>query len=176
MAWHQQNHWRILIALVLGLIYGVLAAFKGWGEFTSDWIAPFGAIFLRLLLLIAVPLVLASLITGIASLSDLNKLSRIGGKTIALYVMTTLVALVIGLVAVNILQPGNTVPRFAARPVGRDLRGRRSHARGRGRGCPNPRAAPTHRGHGSGEHSLARLPVTATCLIWCSWPFLWVWR
>ncbi len=110
MAWHQQNHWRILVALTLGLIYGVVAALQGWGGFTANWIAPFGAIFLRLLLLIAVPLVLASLITGIASLSDLNKLSRIGGKTIGLYMMTTLVALVIGLVVVNVLQPGETVP------------------------------------------------------------------
>jgi Na+/H+-dicarboxylate symporter len=96
MSWHRQPHWRILISLVLGLIYGVIAAYAGWGQFTSDWIAPFGAIFFRLLLLVAVPLVLASLVTGIASLSDLNKLSRIGGKTIAIYLATTLVALVIG--------------------------------------------------------------------------------
>ena len=105
-----QTHWRILIALGLGLVYGVMAALQGWGGFTSDWISPFGAIFLRLLLLIAVPLVLASLITGIASLSDLNKLSRIGGKTIAIYLGTTLVALVIGLAVVNLIKPGETVP------------------------------------------------------------------
>jgi proton glutamate symport protein len=105
-----KTHWRILIALGLGLVYGVIAALQGWGGFTSDWISPFGAIFLRLLLLIAVPLVLASLITGIASLSDLNKLSRIGGKTIAIYLGTTLVALVIGLAVVNLIKPGETVP------------------------------------------------------------------
>ena len=105
-----KTHWRILIALGLGLVYGVIAALQGWGRFTSDWISPFGAIFLRLLLLIAVPLVLASLITGIASLSDLNKLSRIGGKTIAIYLGTTLVALVIGLAVVNLIKPGETVP------------------------------------------------------------------
>ena len=110
MPWHKQTHWRILIALALGLVYGVVAALAGWGEFTSDWIAPFGAIFLRLLLLIAVPLVLASLITGVASLSDLSKLSRIGGKTIAIYLGTTLIALIIGLSVVNVIQPGATVP------------------------------------------------------------------
>ena len=110
MAWYHKNHWRILTALGLGVVYGIVAVGAGWGQFTADWIAPFGAIFLRLLLLIAVPLVLASLITGIASLSDLRKLSRIGGKTIAIYIGTTLVAVIIGLGVVNLLAPGETVP------------------------------------------------------------------
>lgn len=110
MPWHRQAHWRILLSLLLGLGYGVVAAYAGWGQFTSDWIAPFGAIFFRMLLLVAVPLVLASLVTGIASLSDLNKLSRIGGKTIAIYLGTTLIALVIGLTLVNLMQPGRMVP------------------------------------------------------------------
>ena len=108
--WYQQTHWRILVALALGLGYGVAATLLGLGDFTADWIAPFGTIFLRLLLLIAVPLVLASLITGIASLADLQKLSRIGGKTIAIYLGTTFVALLIGLSVVNIVRPGETVP------------------------------------------------------------------
>ena len=110
MLWYRQSHWRILIALGLGLGYGVTAAYAGWGNFTADWVAPFGTIFFRLLLLVAVPLVLASLITGIASLSDLNKLSRIGGKTIVIYVSTTLVALAVGLTLVNLLNPGRVVP------------------------------------------------------------------
>jgi proton glutamate symport protein len=105
-----QTHWRILLALALGLAYGVVAAYAGWGAFTADWIAPFGTIFFRMLLFVAVPLVLASLITGIASLSDLNKLSRIGGKTIVIYLATTLIALVIGLTLVNVLNPGRVVP------------------------------------------------------------------
>ena len=110
MSWYQQTHWRILVSLGFGLIYGVIAAVTGWTEFTANWIAPFGTIFLRLLLLVAVPLVVASLVTGVASLSDLNKLSRIGGKTIVIYLGTTLVALVIGLTLVNALTPGETVP------------------------------------------------------------------
>ena len=103
-------HWQIIIGLILGLVYGIIAASNGWGSFTSDWIAPFGTVFISLLKLIAVPLVLASLITGVASLSDLKKLSRIGGKTIAIYVGTTAVAVTIGLVSVNVLQPGDKVP------------------------------------------------------------------
>jgi Na+/H+-dicarboxylate symporter len=104
-------HWQIIIGLILGLVYGILAASSGWGSFTSDWIAPFGTIFISLLKLIAVPLVLASLITGVASLSDLKKLSRIGGKTIGIYVGTTAVAVTLGLVSVNLLQPGDKVPQ-----------------------------------------------------------------
>ena len=103
-------HWQIIIGLTLGLVYGIIAASNGGGSFTSDWVAPFGAVFISLLKLIAVPLVLASLITGVASLSDLKKLSRIGGKTIAIYVGTTAVAVTIGLVSVNVLQPGDKVP------------------------------------------------------------------
>ncbi len=103
-------HTQILISLVLGLVYGVLAIHFGWVEFTQNWINPWGTIFVRLLKLIAVPLVLASLITGVASLSDLQKLSRIGGKTIALYLMTTVVALTIGVVVANVINPGLSVP------------------------------------------------------------------
>ena len=80
-----QLHWKIIIGLILGLLFGIVAASQGWGNFTSDWIAPFGKIFINLLKLIAVPLVLSSLVTGVASLSDLKKLSRIGGKTITIY-------------------------------------------------------------------------------------------
>ena len=103
-------HWQIIIGLVLGLVYGMIAAQSGWGSFTTDWIAPFGTIFINLLKLIAMPLVLASLITGVASLSDLKKLSRIGGKTIGIYVGTTAVAVTIGLISVNMLKPGDKVP------------------------------------------------------------------
>ena len=64
-----------------------------WGDFTSGWISPFGTIFINLLKLIAIPLVLTSLVTGVASLSDTRKLPRMGGRTIALYIGTTAVAI-----------------------------------------------------------------------------------
>jgi Na+/H+-dicarboxylate symporter len=110
MPWYKKLHWQIIIGLILGLIYGVIAAASGWGAFTEDWITPFGTIFLNALKLIAVPLVLASLILGVASLSDLRKLSRIGGKTIGIYLGTTAVAVTLGLVIVNVLEPGAAVP------------------------------------------------------------------
>ncbi len=110
MKWYRKLHWQIIAGLILGIIYGVVAAANGWGLFTANWITPFGTIFINLLKLIAVPLVLASLITGVASLSDLRKLSRIGGKTIAIYIATTVVSVTLGLVIVNALRPGDFVP------------------------------------------------------------------
>ena len=110
MAWYRKLHWQIILGLVLGTAFGVVAAVQGWGGFVADWVAPFGTIFINGLKLIAVPLILASLVTGVASLSDLRKLSRIGGKTIGIYVATTAVAVVLGLLIVNLLQPGTAVP------------------------------------------------------------------
>ena len=103
-------HWQIIVGLILGLFYGIISTKLGWGVFTLNWITPFGVIFINLLKLIAVPLVLSSLISGVASLSDMNKLSRIGGKTIAIYVFTTAIAVSIGLISVNTLQPGDKIP------------------------------------------------------------------
>jgi Na+/H+-dicarboxylate symporter len=103
-------HWRILIGMVFGVIYGLVSATLGWSQFTSDWVVPFGDIFLNLLKVIAVPLIVGSIISGVASLSDVRKLSRIGGKTVAIYIGTTAFAITIGLVMVNVLQPGKGVP------------------------------------------------------------------
>ncbi len=110
MAWYKQLHWQIIAGLLLGTLYGIGAANWGWGGFTADWIAPFGKIFLNLLKLIAMPLVLASLVCGVASLSDFKKLSRMGGKTIGLYLATTAVAVTIGLLVVNTINPGKKLP------------------------------------------------------------------
>ncbi len=99
-------HWKIIIGMILGVLYGLLASRLAWGEFTNDWIKPFGTIFVNLLKLIAVPLVFASLIKGVASLSDISRLSRIGGKTIAIYLTSTVIAVSVGLLLVNIVKPG----------------------------------------------------------------------
>ena len=101
-------HWKIIIGMVLGVVYGLLASHFGIIEFTNDWIKPWGKIFISLLKLIAVPLVLASLIKGISSLSDVSKLSRIGTKTILVYLLSTVIAVTFGLLLVNIVAPGST--------------------------------------------------------------------
>ncbi|MBL6657756.1 MAG: dicarboxylate/amino acid:cation symporter [Flavobacteriales bacterium] len=101
-------HWKIIIGMVLGVVYGLVAVKFQWVDFTDSWIKPWGTIFINLLKLIAVPLILASLIKGISSLSDVSKLSRIGGKTIGIYLMTTLIAVTFGLILVNVVQPGKS--------------------------------------------------------------------
>lgn len=110
MKWYRKLHWQIIIGLVLGLLWGVVSALAGFNEFTSDFIKPIGTIFIKLLKLIAVPLVLVSLIAGVTSLNDVTKLSKIGGKTIIIYMITTVFAISIGLIAVNVIQPGKSLP------------------------------------------------------------------
>jgi len=108
--WYKKLHWQIIIGLILGLIWGLVSSISGVNQFTSDWIKPFGTIFINLLKLIAVPLVLASLIVGVTSLRDIAKLSRMGAKTIGIYLLTTVCAITIGLTIVNVVQPGKALP------------------------------------------------------------------
>lgn len=100
-------HTRILIGMVLGLVLGGLGIVFKLGGFITDWVKPFGTIFINLLKLIAIPLILASLVSGVSNLRDLSRLSRIGGKTLSLYIITTVLAITIGLIAVNTIKPGN---------------------------------------------------------------------
>ena len=102
---------KILLGMGLGLGFGFLAIALHWESFVHDWVAPFGAIFMRLLKLIAVPLVLVSLVLGVVSLKDIRNLSRIGLKTILIYVCTTIIAVSIGLVTVNLIKPGQLFPK-----------------------------------------------------------------
>ncbi|HKL16464.1 MAG TPA: dicarboxylate/amino acid:cation symporter [Balneolaceae bacterium] len=110
MKWYQKLHWKIIIGLILGLVWGLLSSLLNWNTFTVNYIGPFGTIFVNLLKLIAVPLVLASLVVGVSSLNDMTKLSRMGGKTIGIYLITTVLAITIGLTVVNVMQPGKTLP------------------------------------------------------------------
>jgi Na+/H+-dicarboxylate symporter len=104
-------HTQIITGLVLGLIFGLVVIKTSIpNSFTLDYIKPIGTIFINSLKMIAVPLVLASLIVGVSNLGDISKLSRIGGKTIATYLITTVLAVSIGLILVNIFQPGKSLP------------------------------------------------------------------
>ena len=103
-------HWKILIGMLLGVVFGFLMLqIEGGNHFVSNWIKPLGTIFVKLLKLIAVPLILASLIKGISDLKDISKLASIGMKTIVTYVITTIIAISIGLTLVNIFNPGDGV-------------------------------------------------------------------
>ncbi len=103
-------HWQILIGMAAGIVFGVLMSAVSWGPtLVSDWIKPVGTIFIRLLKLIAIPLIIASLIKGVSDLQDLAKFSKIGGRTVVLYIFTTVVAITIGLLMVNVIKPGTTV-------------------------------------------------------------------
>lgn len=103
-------HWKILIGMALGVIFGLILSFvDGGGAFIGDYIKPFGTIFINLLKLIAIPLILASLIKGVSDLQDISKLSQMGGRTILTYVTTTLIAVTIGLILVNTIQPGKSI-------------------------------------------------------------------
>lgn len=103
-------HWQILLGMALGVLFALVLTNFSWGpDFVGDWIKPFGNIFINSLKLIAVPLILASLIKGISDLKDISKLSKMGTRTILTYIITTVIAVSIGLTLVNLIKPGSAI-------------------------------------------------------------------
>ena len=103
-------HWKIVIGMFLGILLGFLMLnFENGPEFTNNWIGPIGTIFVRMLKLIAVPLIIASLIKGISDLKDISKFKSMGVKTMFTYIVTTVFAISIGLSIVNVIKPGNGI-------------------------------------------------------------------
>lgn len=103
-------HWQILLGMVLGVVFALILNNFSWGaDFIGDWIKPFGTIFINALKLIAVPLILASLIKGVSDLKDISSLSKMGLRTISTYIITTIIAVTIGLLVVNLIKPGSTI-------------------------------------------------------------------
>ncbi|MBM7870695.1 Na+/H+-dicarboxylate symporter [Clostridium pascui] len=102
---------KIMIGLILGVIVGLF--FTSSPKFASDYIKPIGTLFLNLIKMTIVPLVFASLVIGAASVGDIKKLGRIGGKTILYFFLTTGVAIAIGLVLANVFKPGVGVKLIA---------------------------------------------------------------
>lgn len=115
-------HLQILTGLILGLFYGAGVSFfidspEFIQKFTADWISPFGKIFVNCLKLIAVPLVLFSLVNGIASLKDISRLGKIGGKAISMYLLTTVIAVSCGLLMVNAWKPWMAIEQETAQEI-----------------------------------------------------------
>lgn len=103
-------HTKILLGLVIGLLFGLVCVFTGIPtSFVIHYIKPFGTIFVNGLKMVAMPLILASLIVGVSNLGDISKLSRMGGKTVGIYLVTTILATTIGLGIVNIIKPGKII-------------------------------------------------------------------
>ncbi|HZJ20735.1 MAG TPA: dicarboxylate/amino acid:cation symporter [Pricia sp.] len=103
-------HWQILIGMVGGILFGFGMTYMDWGrDFVQDWINPLGTIFVKLLKLIAIPLILASLVKGISDLKDISKFRNIGLRTIVIYICTTIIAITIGLLLVNAIKPGKGI-------------------------------------------------------------------
>ena len=103
-------HWKIIIGMFLGVAVGLIfSSISGGNIIITNWVKPFGTIFINSLKLIAIPLILASLIKGISDLKDISKLSSMGGLTITTYLTTTVIAVSIGLLVVNGFKPGNTI-------------------------------------------------------------------
>lgn len=103
-------HWSILLGMILGVLVGIIfTTFEAGPKIISHWVKPFGTIFINALKLIAMPLILGSLIKGVSDLKDISKLSKMGGRTIGIYIITTIVAVMIGLVMVNAIKPGTSI-------------------------------------------------------------------
>ena len=99
-------HWKILIGMFLGVLWALFSGAVGLNEFTVNWIDPFGIIFINCLKFIAIPLVLFSIVGGVAGLGDVRQLGRIGAKTLGLYLLTTIASVTLGLTLVNLFEPG----------------------------------------------------------------------
>ena len=108
-------HWKILIGMVAGILVGVFATVIDSDAMPAnmwviDWIKPFGSMFVNVLKMIAIPLIVASLVKGVSDLEDLSKLSKMGLRTLGLYLATTVIAVSLGLLIVNVARPGLSVP------------------------------------------------------------------
>ncbi|MDR0560229.1 MAG: dicarboxylate/amino acid:cation symporter [Prevotellaceae bacterium] len=102
---------KIFAGMIAGITAGMIAVNTGGEWFVKNWVAPWGEVFIKLLGLIAVPLVFISLIKGILELKDISKFSTLGGKTAGIYLMTTVFAVVIGLTVGLTVKSGSMVDK-----------------------------------------------------------------
>jgi Na+/H+-dicarboxylate symporter len=100
---------QIVMSMLVGIVIGFVAIFFGIEAFVDDWVRPLGKLFIKALVLIAVPLVFVSLIKGVTELKDTSSLSRLGGRTVMLYLLTTLIAVLIGMGSALLIRPGDII-------------------------------------------------------------------
>ncbi|MDY0297973.1 MAG: dicarboxylate/amino acid:cation symporter [Acidobacteriota bacterium] len=109
MWWKLKLHWQIAIAMFMGLGAGILFQALPGGE-PGGWfyggITAMGTIFIRLLRMVIVPLIFTSIVTGVAGVGDSRRLGRLGSKTFAYYLVSSLLAIVIGILLANAIRPG----------------------------------------------------------------------
>jgi len=104
-------HIKILVGMVIGIAWSIAASFTSEGAtWTMSYIKPFGTIFIKLLQMLAIPLIITSIISGIAGLRDINKLGRIGGRTLALFTVTCLTSTILGVTLASTFKPGAAIP------------------------------------------------------------------
>lgn len=123
-----QLYTKVLIALAAGALFGLIANRFEFAGFVGVWIKPVGTAFIRLISMVVVPLVFASLVVGTASLKDIRTLGRIGAKTLLFYMCTTAIAVSVGLGLADIVRPGTTLPRQAREQLIHDAAGQRDVA------------------------------------------------
>ena len=100
---------QILLGLVVGVAIGFVAIAVGGEAVVNDWIRPFGDLFIKALVLVAVPLVFVTLVKGVAELKDTSSLSRLGGRTVVIYLMTTVFAVLVGMGSALVMRPGDVI-------------------------------------------------------------------
>ncbi|UOF94422.1 MAG: dicarboxylate/amino acid:cation symporter, partial [Bacteroides sp.] len=103
-------YWKIIIGMILGILWGIISIKYGLKDINIFWIKPFGTVFFNLLKLMAMPLVISSIVIGVTSVNNATRLSKIGIKAVIIYFISTLSAILVGLILVNIIKPGNFFP------------------------------------------------------------------
>jgi proton glutamate symport protein len=99
-------HWQIFIGLLAGVIFALIARYLGWQDFVLDYVSILGTIFLRALRMVIVPLIISSIISGVTGIGNTENFGRMSAKTFTYYISTSLIAIITGLIIVNLVQPG----------------------------------------------------------------------
>lgn len=109
LPWYKQLHWQILVAMILGVSYGYLGG-EGW----VSYVAWMGQLFVKLLRMVIVPLVITSIISGVASVGGGADLGRLFSKTLGFYIFSSALAVMVGLFLANTIRPGENADLVSA--------------------------------------------------------------